>query len=362
MPPTTPLIGAHTAALALLVLSCGAHTLSAQSQEYNLGSERTWEQVEPVAPSQDERTIADARRALADDTPSRAHKLLTTWLDANASAPSPLVPEAYLLRADALLAMDKEFKALFDYEAVIKGYPQSDFFRTAVQRELEIGLAYAGGKPRRWMGMRLGDSEDIAVEILIRVQERMPGSELAEYASIALADYYFDRQDMNLAREAYDLYLINHPSGANRMRATSRRIYAEIARFKGPRYDAAGLLNARVRIEDFAARYPVEAEKTGLNEAMGSRIDESLAAQYLDTASWYVRVGDEASARFALRRLIKEYPQTLAAQEALGIMREHEWIAPPHPTTPPTTPASYTPEVSLSEGAAAADDVAEGGE
>jgi tetratricopeptide (TPR) repeat protein len=347
--------------LALLWCACPSH---AQSEEYNLSASRTWDRVEAVAPSADELTIAKARRALAEDKPSKAHKVLTVWLDANADAPSPLVPEAYLLRGDALVAMDNEFKSLFDYEAVIKGYPQSDAFRVAVERELEIGLAYANGKKSKWLGMRIGDSTDAAVEILIRVQERMPGSALAERASMALGDYYFERRDMALAREAYDLYLINHPMGAERAKATSRRIYAEVARFKGPRYDAAGLLNARVRIEDFAARYPVQAEQSGLNESMASRIDESLAAQYLDTASWYLKVKDKSSAKFALRRLIREYPQTLAAQHALNIMQQHGWITPPLLLTPASPSDSSAPADKgvEHEGGASDENIAEGSE
>lgn len=316
---------------------------SAQSEEYRLDSRRSWDRVETVAPSPDEQTIAEARRALAQDKPGQAYDILDEWLEANSEAPSPLVPEAYLLRGDALLAMGKEFKALYDYEAVIRGYPQSDAFRVALERELEIGLDYANGLQRKVWGMRIGESEDIAVEILIRVQERLPGSALAERASIELADFYFERRDMDLAREAYDLYLVNHPGGPNRMKAMSRRIYAEVARFKGPRYDAAGLLNARVRIEDFAARFPAQAEQTGLNESLTSRIDESLAAQYLDTASWYLKSEDRASAKYTLRRLIREYPHTIAAEEALTLMQQQGWINSDAPAPAESVSASNEP-------------------
>lgn len=348
-----------------LVCSVGlliaATSASAQHGEYTLQGQ-TWVETKPPAsapevaaepaaaksaddterpaPQSDEEVIREARRLLAENDGRRAKNLLDPWIDTHERTSNPYLPEAYLLRGDALLAEDMEYTALYDYEAIAKKFPQSEAFPYAVEREFDIAMAYANGKKRRVFGLRLWDATDIAIELLIRVQERLPGSTIAERASIELADYYYRTRDIELAGEAYSLYVENHPRGPNRMKAEQRRIYCDIARFKGPEYDASGLLDAQVRIRNFQNRYRAEAEQAGLTEGLIARLDESLAAQMLESAEWYLQTRDEPSARVVLRRLIQEQPGTLASQRGLEIMQNRGWIeASATPVAEPTPPA-----------------------
>lgn len=293
-----------------------------------MGGGRAWTPEAPPPASGDEAVIADARRLLAEDRPTAAWRLVDPWIERNDGRGNPLLAEALLLRADALLARGLEFDSLYDYERVIREFPGSPSFATAVERELDIALTYLDGLRKRFLGVRIIDASDIAVELLIRVQERMPGSALAERAAIELADYYYREREMELARDAYEIYLENFPRGPNAVHAERRLIYADIARFKGPRYDASGLEDARVRIRNFAARYPAEADRAGINEGLVARIDESQAAQLLDSAAWYAGRGDEPAARYTLRRLVRAYPETIAAAEALRVLRDRGWGEP----------------------------------
>jgi len=204
----------------------------------------------------------------------------------------------------------------------------SDEFERAVERELAIALRYAGGLKRRGWGIRAFDASDIAIELFIRVQERMPGSQLAERASIELADFYYKRREIGLASEAYGLYIENFPDGPNARHAARRRIYADIARFKGPEYDASGLLDAQVRIRRYEREYPADSAQTGINSALVERLDESLAAQQLVAAEYYLQTRELAAARLTLRRLATAYPRTTAAQTARQIMESRGWELP----------------------------------
>jgi len=132
--------------------------------------------------------------------------------------------------------------------------------------------------------------------------------------------------DMALASEAYDLFLANYPRSEYRMRAMQRRIYASIARYKGPRYDSKPLADAQVLIRRFMVQYPAQAQQTGLDEALLVRVDESGAQTLLQTADWYLSRGDRVSARYTLKRLIVRHPQTNAAARAMDICRERGWL------------------------------------
>ncbi len=322
-----------------------------QTTTYTLDDGRGWVESANPQPGTDEDVVGRARRALAEGRPSRAKSLLDDWIDANEFSKSPLLPEAYLRRGDARVALGREDKALYDYEQVIKDYPGTEQFVIALERELEIGLRYLNGLRRRlWGTFRIEDATPIGEELLLRVQERLPGSRLAERAAIELADYYYRERELRLAADAYDIFVINYPKSEYQQKAMQRRVFANIARFKGPKYDAGGLLEAQILIRDFAQRFPAQAEETGMNDALVARLDESAAAQKLETAKWYFVRKDPASAHVLLSRLVRKHPQTIAAGEAIALMKERGWIeaAPASPSSP-AEPTASSPSIPAEE-------------
>ncbi len=300
----------------------------AQQSEFRLGDGGRWEATRAPTPGTDEATIAQARRLLAEDKPGEARALLDAWIEEHRIGDSPWLPEAYRLRGDAKLAMDEEYRALIDYETVVSEFPGSPEFVTALEREFEIARRYLNGLRKRFLGMRIEDATPIGEELMLRIAERLPGSQLAEDAVLELADWYYRERDLKAAAETYDVFLELFPRSERRMHAYQRRIHANVARFKGPEYDASGLHEARVRIAEFRERYPAEAVRNGVGDALAARVDESAAAQLLTTARWYLKKRDRASARLVLERLTGAYPGTVSADRALAIMLEEGWVRP----------------------------------
>ncbi len=323
-----------SAMICVLVLGA-APTAEAQSRTYRLEpgrdpelANRDWQLEDAPIEGSSEWTIAEARRLILEGNAGRARRMLTEWIESRPDSRDPLMPAALLARGDALVASDEEFRALYDYEELLREYPGSDEFERAVERELAIALRYADGLKRRGWGIRAFDASDIAIELFIRVQERMPGSQLAERAAIELADFYYKRREIGLASEAYGLYIENFPDGPNVRHAARRRIYSDIARFKGPQYDASGLLDAQVRIRRYEREYPADAAETGLNSALVERLDESLAAQQLVAAEYYLQTDELPAARLTLRRLVGAYPRTSAALTARNLLEQRGWEIP----------------------------------
>lgn len=343
---TRSAFGSVSALLAAVPLLLGVvRSASAQAVKYNLDEDRTLVQVQAPALEGDEAVMAQARRLLAEEKPVTARGILTTWISQNDRTGNAYLPQAYLLRGEAWMGINDLYEALYDFETVIKQYPQTEEFVMAIDHELAIALRYAGGEKRRALLIFWVDASDIAVEIFIRTQERMPGSQLAEKAAIELADFYYRERELKLAGTAYDLYLENFPRGPNRIKAAERRIFCDIARFKGPQYESASLIDASVRIKDFRRVFPAEAERTGLDAALLTRLDESAAAQLLENARWYLKVSDEPSARYLLKSLLKKHPGTIAADQAIAIFAERGWEqeAPKPADNPPAEDAAETP-------------------
>ena len=256
-----------------------------------------------------------------------ARQRLDPWIERNESEENAWLPRAYLLRGDAKVMQREEYQSLYDYEMVIREFPASEEYETAVLREMDIAQRYLDGMKRKLWGLfRIEPARRLGEELMIRVQERLPGSRVSEEAAIRLAEHYYKTRDLALAKEMFDIFQRNYPDSEYAKEALLGQIYANVAQFKGPEYDASGLIEAELLLDRFVRRYPADALRSGIAEGLGSRIDESRAQQMLSTANWYLDRNDEPSARLVMRRLLKQHPATSAAQSALRAMEDRGWI------------------------------------
>lgn len=325
------------------VVACGV----ASAQLQIVGEAQGSGQASPARElTPDERVMQEARKAIASRSPGRAKSLLDAWISEHAGSEHPQLPEAYYLRGNAKLAADDEYDALFDYEEVVRNYSGSEFFVSALEKELEVAKLYFNGRLKPSLGLRIDTGVPTAEEIVIRICERLPGSKLAERAMLELADYYARARDLRMAAETYDVFVRLFPRSGMRAKAMERRIYANVAQFKGPEYDASVLRDAAVQIDEFQEEFPVQAQDSGLTDALAARLDESQAAALLKTARWYIKRDDPISAQVTLTRLVRKHPRTAAAQEALTLLesvRETLGIASPAAIETPAAPQAETP-------------------
>lgn len=290
-------------------------------------------QAEPD-PSTPEGQLELIRRTLVQDQAKQAEKQADAWIEENPL--HPLLVEAYLIRGDAIAAQGDYYRSLADYELIARAYPGTEQYRTAIERQYDIAKLFTGGLKRKskWFGIRMFPADDEGVELLIRVQERLPGTELGERASMSIGDYYFDKGDMEMASEAYDLFLLNYPTSRQREWAMLRLIQASLAKYKGPQFDPSGLFDAAQRLREYTRDYPAAADKIGA-EALMVRINEQLAQKKLVTAQWYDQRGLERGAITMYRRVIQDYPQSAAAIEALQWLEDNDipLVDPRDPTS-----------------------------
>lgn len=303
-----------------LTLAALTPSASAQSQEFKLDQGDRWSESKEIDPVSDEGQILTMRRALDGKDAARAKNLADRFIESRPL--SPLRAEALLVRADATYALDDEYNALYDYEEICRRYAGSEVFVTALEREFEIAQSYAAGRKRKFFGtFRIVSTYEDAQELLIRIQERLPGSELAEKAGLELADFYFNNRELTLAAEAYDLFLENYPKSQHVTKAQLRLIYSYIAAFKGPSYDLTGLLEAKTRIRSMQVTDPALSQQIGA-DAILVRVYESEATKLLSTADWYWQTNDAISAELFIRRIVKQYPDSVACLDALRVVPE----------------------------------------
>jgi tetratricopeptide (TPR) repeat protein len=321
------------ALLALACLSAGA-----AAQEFILDDSGTFTPTDVPEPGTDAWVMAESAAFLAEDRPGKARELLDPWIRDNERTDNEWLPRAYLLRGDARVMQNDEYEALYDYEFVIREFTGSEEYQTAVLREMDIGKRYLDGMRRKLWGLkflRIEPARRLGEELMIRAQERLPGSRASEEAAILLAEHYYETRDLALATEMFDIFQRNYPDSDYAKEALLGQIYANVAQFKGPEYDVSGLVEADLLLDRFVRKYPADALRSGIAEGLGARIDESRAQQMLATAEWYIAREDDPSAKFVLRRLLREHPATGAAQSALRIMEGRGWIEASGPNATP---------------------------
>ncbi|XAL98628.1 outer membrane protein assembly factor BamD [Phycisphaeraceae bacterium D3-23] len=312
------------AALLVAAMSGGAGVCSpaAAQQRHELGTDGQWTAVDEPNPESPEGELLALQRRLASGETRGVVEGVSDWLERNPTHPQE--PAAYLLRGDARVMKGYYYRALADYEAIVGLFPGTEYYQTALQREYDIALTFIGGVKRRGrlLDWRIYPAGDVGVELLIRIQERLPGSALGEKASIGIGDYYFQEGTMDMAVEAYNIFLeATYPDSDLREWAMLRLIQASLAQFKGPEFDPTGLFEAAQRLEQYRDEYPAAAERIGA-DALLVRIRESLALKELVTAQWYERRSERLSAVTMYRRVVTGYADTAAAGRALDRLDE----------------------------------------
>jgi len=304
--------------LHILSVVCFATSVALAQESYDL-DEKTdeWVLTDAPTPGTPEARLAAAAKQLADGNYEEAMQLASIWISGNER--HPLIAEAHLIHGDALFAQKEFYQSLFDYELVARDHYGTKAAIAANEKELEIATLFAKGTRRKLWGMRISDATDEAEELFIRIQERLPRSPLAETAAIELADLYYRNKDMRLANAAYLVFVdpvIGFPKSDYIDKARTRLIYTRLAAFRGPAYDDSGLIDARKELVQLEYSSPRLA-KTINSTALVTRIDESLGQKMLSTAQWYLNVNNPIAAEYTVRRLVKEYQNTVATIEAL---------------------------------------------
>lgn len=290
--------------------------------------------------------LDQGRRLLAQGEARAARKLLAKWVEANPDHERYI--EGVFLYAESLFEVRDYYKAYENYQIVVEG-ASGDLFYRALRREMDVARAFLAGEPRIvWRVFRLPAYDD-GLEILDRVWERVPGSRVGEEALKIKADYLFATGQMSLAQDEYALLAREYPSGRYTPIALLRSAEAANAAFPGVQFDDRPLIEARARYEQLREAYPVVAEREDVETRLAA-IRDRQAEKDLEIARWYERTRQQASAEFYYRRILRDWPETLAASAArvrlrgLGVEVEAEPAPPEPPASAPSSGPAQTQE------------------
>ena len=311
-----------TLALALLL---GAPAFAADTQEEQYRERQVldpktdeWVDQDRPADTGPISELDEARSLLAAGKPGKARKLLKAWLKENPD--DERYYEADFLLGETYFESRDFWRAAERYHTVAEN-SAGELFHRANERCTDVARAFLSGQKRiLWVIFRLSAYDD-GIELLDRVWEREPGTRLGEFALKLKSDYYFDKGEMDLAQDEYANLVLQFPAGRYVQPAMLRTAEAAEAAFPGIQFDDTPLLEADERYRQLQGAFPVYAERENVVERLDG-IRQQRAAKDLDIARWYERTRRPDAAQFYYERIIADWPDTLAAAEAQGRLRE----------------------------------------
>ena len=335
---------------AFVLLLCLALTATAQEEKFRerevLDPESDeWVTQAPEKPTAPADELDQARLLLAEGRPKEAFKLLKQWTKENPD--HERYYEGLYLLGEAQFERRRYFQAYEDYEEVADATAGGLFYQS-LRRAMDVARAFLSGEKRLVWKLFYVTAYDDGIEILDRVWERIPGTRLGEQALKLKADYFYEHGDVDLAHDEYVNLAREYPHGRYVQLAMLRAAEAASAAFPGIKFDDRALLNAEVRYNQLQAAFPAYAERESVADRLEG-IREQRAEKDLDVARWYERTRQAGSAEFYYKLVLKDWPDTIAFEEArqslhrMGVTLESDEPPAPQPETGVATGADETP-------------------
>lgn len=307
----------------LFLLVAAACAASARAQEAHprereiLDPEKDQWMEQALSPEAAGGAVDQARRWLATGEPRKARRLLKKWTRSNPE--DERYYEAMFLLGEAYFETRDFYKAYESYVVVVQNTGGDMFYKT-IRREMDVARAFLSGQKRIVFGFLRLPAFDDGLKILDGVWELVPGTRLGEQALKLKADYYFANGDLDLAQDTYALLGREFPNGRWSRLAMLRAAAAAYAAFPGIKFDDRALLDADERYRQLKATYPEIAQRENVDAQLES-IRQERAEKDLYIAKWYEKTDAANAAEYYYRRVLKDWPDTLAAEQARARLR-----------------------------------------
>ena len=249
----------------------------------------SWPEVGPSATTQPANDpILDRIETLLDGKQALAGKKQAVYWFKTHGKNAPLRDRALFLLGQANFRVGDRVQAFYNFDELLDLYPESRFFYPALQRQYDIADAFLNGYKRKTLFFFAFGAEDEGVEMLYRIQQRSPGSPLAEKALLRTADYYYREAEFDLASDAYAVFARAYPRSPEVPRVRLRQAFANYAQFRGLKFDVTPIIDAREQLLAIQQQYPALAAEENLQPVI-ERIDATFARKIFVTGDFYER-------------------------------------------------------------------------
>ncbi|HEY0008173.1 MAG TPA: outer membrane protein assembly factor BamD [Tepidisphaeraceae bacterium] len=273
--------------------------------------------TQPAAETPPDATLKRAETLIDRRSFAAARREVLPWLLANRGKPN--YDLGLYLMAQAVNGDEDPLKAFYYCDELLDTFPASSYYSSGLELQYQIADSLLSGRRIKVLGVPFLDGTDEAVEMMFRIQQRSPGSPLAEQSLRRTADFYFADGQYDLAADVYGAHARSYPRSPDAPEILLRQAFSNYAQFTGVRFEPTPLVNARAQMTDLIGRYPEVAERENI-PAFVDAIDKTLARKLWVTADFYRRTDKPDAANVILNVLVRDYPQSDEAQQARQLL------------------------------------------
>ena len=196
----------------------------------------------------------------------------------------------------------------------------------------------------------MNDTAGNAIRVLNRIRLDHPTGKIADDATLALANAYFDKERFMDAADTYEDLRINFPNSEHQFHAHLFELRSRLEAYQGPHYDGTHLDTADKLLKAIVSQFPGKAE--GHQEVLtreNARIRKMKAEREMALASYYEARGAYEAAGLHYQQVRAEYqntPLATDANERLAQISDRpkktneppEWVAKLFPEPKPAEP------------------------
>ena len=236
---------------------------------------------------------------------------------------SELAPEAQFLAGLSFELTGRLGPAFTAYKRLIEIYPFSPRFQDAVEREFLIAERFFQGERLTLLGPVKMPGLDKAIEIYQHIVEHAPYGEYGPKAQMRLGECFLRQRRHEEAQRAFQRVVDEYPASGLVAEAKFKVAFCARQLSLKPSYDQSATEEAIDWYQDFIEGHPDSELLPQAQESL-RQLQEIKAEGLANVAQFYEAQGKSASAVFYYREIVKLYPESLTAAQAIAKLRELE--------------------------------------
>ncbi len=240
---------------------------------------------------------------------------------------SALEQDALFMQGESHFFANQYVLANRAFEILLNRYSGTSKLDLVESRRFEIAQYWlALGRKKTTLGVNwsIGDasrpSTDLAGQarrILHRIRLDDPTGKLADDATVALANAFFEAKRYSDAADAYEDLRRTYPGSPHQFHAHIFELRARLAAYRGANYDGTDLEKANELMKTLVRQFPAEMEKQRDYLAReAKRIRNLLAERDWSLGEYYEARGENRAAGYYYEQVAKNYSDSKFSQEA----------------------------------------------
>jgi outer membrane protein assembly factor BamD (BamD/ComL family) len=248
------------------------------------------------------------------------------------------LPEYKFYLAESLYAQDKFYDAHWIYHEILKSHPGFAKLPQVIEREYQIGSAFITGRQKKLLFTVRFSEAGILGKIfrLFPVSAKGLGCDILrglldeyeqkyfDYAHFLVANYYRETGEYELAIKEYDKLVAKYPTSEWVRVSGYYKAISYLGLSHGYDHDLTPARRAEALLREFVSKYSTAGKIREDAEKKLKEVREALAYRDVDMARFYLRERRPKSAALYLKSILRDFPETEAAERARTMLGKIE--------------------------------------